>query len=108
MLPKVIHYPAAYYNGHAFFYERASGPSPSHFGGPTNIRFTGVVHGPRRLHHMMTLHRDAIPGIEKEGFSELSLFYGMCYSGCTMAYEIGEGSNFHLLELDPSKSSADW
>ena len=108
MLPKELHYPAAFYNNHACFYERAQFYSSSYFGGPTSIRFTGLRHGPRRLHHMMTLNWDAIPGIEDKGYSDLSLFYGMCYSGCTMTYEIKESFSFRLLELEPRRSSSDW
>jgi hypothetical protein len=32
----------------------------------------------------------------------------MCYSGCSMTYEIEETFRFRLLELEPRKSSADW
>ena len=108
MLPEELLYPAAFYDGHAFLYERASGYSSSYFGGPTSIRLTGLRHGPRPLHHMMTLNWDAIAGIEKQGYSSLSLFYGMCYSGCTMTYQIEETYRSRLLELEPRKSSADW
>lgn len=108
MLPEELQYPAAYFNGCAYFYERAIGYSPSYFGGPTSIRFTGLRHGPRALHHVLTLNWDAIPGIEDKGFSDLSLFYGMCYSGCTMTYEIVESFRYRLLELEPRKSSSDW
>lgn len=108
MLTEELYYPAAFYDGHAYFFERASTYSPSYFGGPTSIRFSGLRHGPRRVHHVMTLNWDAIPGIETKGFSNLSLFYGMCYSGCRMTYQIVELFRYRLLELEPRKSLADW
>jgi hypothetical protein len=108
LLPEELHYPAAFYDGQACFYERASRYSPSYFGGPTGIRFTGLRHGPRRLHHVMTLNWKTIPGIEEKGLSNLCLFYGMSYSGCTMTYEIVELFRYRLLELKPPKSLADW
>ena len=94
MLPEELHYPAAFFDGYACLYERVPCYSPSYFGGPTSVRFTGLQHGPRHLHHMMTLNWDAIPGIETKGFSDLSLFYGMCFSGCTMTYEMVESFSF--------------
>jgi hypothetical protein len=105
MLPEQLHYPAAFYDGHAYFFERAPAYSPSYFGGPASVRFTGLRHGPRRLHHVMTC---AIPGLETKGFSTLSLFYGLCYSGCRMTYKIVELFRYRLLELKPRKSLADW
>ena len=108
MLPDELQYPAAFYGGHAHFYERDVRYSPSYFGGPTSIRFSGLRHGPKRLHHIVTLNWDAIPGVEDHGFSDISLFYGMCYSGCTMSYQMTESLRFRLLELQPRKSSADW
>jgi hypothetical protein len=107
-LPRTLHYPAAYYDGYVCLYERTANWSPSYFGGPTDIHFTGKRHGPRSLHHVMTLGWDAIPGIQKKGYRELSLFYGMCYSGCTMMYEIVKTSPCRLLEFEPRKSSTDW
>ena len=108
MLPQELEYPAAYYSGQACFYERATSYSPSYFGGPSDVRFSGLQHGPRPLHHLMTLNWQALPGIEKKGFSDLPLFYGMSYSGCTMTYEIEESLRCRLLELQPPKSSPDW
>ena len=57
---------------------------------------------------MITINWDIIPGIEKKGFSSLPLFYGMCYDGCTMTYEIEVSSRLRLLELEPRMSTDDW
>ena len=108
MLPEELRYPAVYFDGHACLYERATKYSTSYFGGPTEIQLAGLRHGPRPIHHLMTLNWRAIPGIEKKGVTELPLFYGMGYSGCSMTYEIVESSRCKLLEMEPSKSSADW
>ena len=81
----------------------------------------------------MTLYWDVLPGIEKKGFSELPLFYGFRYAGCSMKYEIlppsesvfkeiedclSSGSRLsglpdlsdecHILEMQPRESSEDW
>lgn len=108
MLPDQINYPTAYYDGHACFYERASAPSSSRIGGPSDIQFSGIVHGPRRIHHIVTLGSDELPGIQQRGFAGLSLFYGMCFDGCSMTYEVRDAIRYHLLELAPSKSLDDW
>ncbi len=108
MLPEQITYPAAYFDGHACFFERASIPSSSRIGGASDIKFSGFVHGPSPLHHIVTLGSDALPGIEQKGFASLSLFYGMCFDGCSMTYEVRDAIRYHLLELDPSESSDDW
>lgn len=108
MLPEQINYPAAYYDGHACFYERASAPSSSRIGGLSDIQFSGIVHGPRRLHHILRLGSDELPGIQQKGFTGLSLFYGMCFDGCSMSYEVRDAIHYYLLELEPRKSSDDW
>ncbi len=108
MPPEQINYPTAYYDGQACFYERASAPSPSRIGGSSDVQFSGIVHGPRRLHHILTLGSDELPGIEQRGITGLSLFYGMCFSGCSMSYEVRDAIRYRLLELEPTESSDDW
>jgi hypothetical protein len=108
MLPEQINYPAAYYDGHACFYERALAPSSSRIGGPSDIQFSGIVHGPRSLHHILTLGSDELPGIQQKEFTGLSLFYGMCFDGCSMSYEVRDAIRYHLLELEPTESSDGW
>ncbi len=103
-----LNYPTAFYDGHAYFFERAPAPSSSRIGGPSDIRFSGVVHGPRPLHHIVTLGADELPEIRKTGFASLSLFYGMCFDGCSMTYEVKDAVHYRLLKLDPKKSSDDW
>jgi len=135
MLPEELIYPAAYFDGHACLYERSAKFSSSYFGGPPHsaFKFTGVSFGPRSIHHVMTLYWDVLPGIEKKGFSDLSLFYGVRYGGCRMKYEklppsksvfdkmedwlssekgLAElpdlSSQCHILEMEPRESSEDW
>ncbi|HTR43294.1 MAG TPA: hypothetical protein VMH87_16910 [Pseudomonadales bacterium] len=138
MLPEELEYPAAYFDGHACLYERATKFSNSYFGGAPHFpyKFTGKSFGPRPLHHVMRLHSNDLPGIEKRGFSELTLFYGIHYDGCTMKYkllpppeslfkEIDQSlhmasetgskiqlpdlsSECHILEMEPLQSSGKW
>src|SRR5262252_3203824 len=90
MLPEELQYPAAYYGGHACLYERVCKFSDSYFGGAPHsaFKFSGLSFGTRPIHHVMTLSSNVLPGIEKKGFSELQLFYGIRYGGCRMKYEI--------------------
>jgi hypothetical protein len=131
MLPEELQCPAAFYGGHACLYERAAKFSSSYFGGPPHyaFKFSGKPFGTRPIHHVMTLCWSILPGIEKKGFSELPLFYGMRYGGCRMKYEILEPeldlseiedrlsskrgfpdvrSECHVLEMEPCESSEDW
>lgn len=107
MLPHEITHPAAYHAGNAYFYEWGATHSPSYFGGPSPVKFTGVKHGPRSLHHILTLNGQHI-GLDEPNFSELPLFYGLCYDGCVMSYELESRSACRLLELKPTESASDW
>jgi len=108
MLPEELHYPAAYFDGHACLYERATTFSSSYFGGAPHFpyKFTGRSFGPRPLHHVMKLHSGILPGIEKKGFSELTFFYGIHYDGCVMKYEILPPPESTFLEIEDSLSVA--
>ena len=135
MLPEELTYPAAYFDGHACLYERSAKFSNSYFGGPPHFafKFSGMSFGTCPIHHVMMLNCDILPGIEKKGFSDLALFYGIRYGGCRMKYEIlqpsesvfeeiedclpsGKGlhnlpdlsSQCHILEMEPRESSEDW
>ena len=131
MLPEELQYPAAYHDGHACLYERTAQFSKSYFGGPPDyaFKFSGNAFGTRPIHHVMTLYWDALPGIEKKGFSDLPLFYGIRYGGCCMKYEIVSpqlefsdieerlaakrglpnlSDECQILEMEPTKSSEDW
>jgi hypothetical protein len=131
MLPEELQYPAAYYEGHACLYERATKFSNSYLGGPPHntFKFSGMSFATRPIHHVMTLCWNILPGIEKKGFSYLPLFYGLRYGGCVMKYEILQPeldtsdiekrlsskcgfpdlrSECHILEMEPRVSSEDW
>lgn len=108
MFPDHINYPAAYYEGHAYFFERSATSVSSRFGGPCDVRFSGIAHGPRPLHHILTLGPDELPEIQTAGLTSLSLFYGLCFDGCSMTYHVKDATHYDLLKLDPKKSSDDW
>jgi hypothetical protein len=108
MLPEELHYPAAYFDGHACFYDRATKFSNSYFGGAphSSYKFTGKSFKPRPLHHVINLYWNILPGIEKKGFSELTLFYGIHYDGCVMKYELLPPPESLFLEIENSLSTA--
>ena len=131
MLPEELIYPAAYFDGHACLYERSPKFSNSYFGGSPHsaFKFTDLSFGARSIHHVMTLYWDILPEIEKKGFSDLPLFYGIRYGGCRMKYEVlppdldfseieerltskrglpDLSSVCQILEMEPRQSSEDW
>lgn len=108
MLPEKLNCPVVYSNGHAHFLERVSGFSLSYFGGPSEREIFGLRHGPHRIHHILTLNWQTIPGLDEPGVFEIPLFYGLRFDGCSMAYDFSETSRCRLLELEPRKSSAEW
>src|ERR1700742_2770963 len=108
MLPQELQYPAAYFDNHVCLYARATKFSSSYFGGAPHspYKFTGQSFGPRPLHHVMRLYCDALPGIERMGFSDLTLFYGIHYDGCTMKYELLSPPESVFQKINQSLSSA--
>ncbi len=77
-------------------------------GSAGRLQFSGIVHGPRHLHHIATLASDAFPDIDLRGLMGLSLFYGMCFSYCSMSYRVTGTNRYALMELEPTESSKDW
>jgi hypothetical protein len=106
MSPDDLQLPVVFYDGSAYFFERADTWSPSHFGGPSDVTVSGIEHGPRRLHHIATLGGRDLP-IGKFGL-QLPLIYGLTYSGCHLTYRKVPGSSIELLSLQPTTSSDDF
>jgi len=99
-------FPFVYHLGKLFVYERTDGWAPSYFGGPAGVRITGVRRGSKSLHHVLTLSCVDIPVLER-AYLPLPLFYGFCYSGCTLMYRLTT-SKATITQLDPRESTAEW
>jgi len=108
MSPDEVHFPVAYYNGTAFFFAPTDRHSPTYFGGPSDITFTGVRHGPEPLHHILTLAGAVIPALVDYHVFSLPLFYGLRYDACSLTYRMPERSVCEITKLQPRRSSADW
>jgi hypothetical protein len=98
----------AYWNGTIFSFERARKHSDSVFGGPMEVAFSGIEHGPKPLHMIARLApNDFAPSGEHQLF-HVPLIYGMCYDGCTLEYRIDDVGDIELRRLQPTQSSEDW
>lgn len=108
MQPDKFLYPAIFHDGQAYFLERSDAYKASYFGGPLERTINGVKHGPRALHHIMTLHGDCFePLWHVVGGGSLHLLYGMCYDGCHMKYK-DSPAGIEILEMSPIDSAEEW
>jgi hypothetical protein len=108
MHPGELKYPAVFHEERAYFLERADALAASYFGGPCEESITGMGYGPRRLHHVATLHGDCVePLWHIVGGGSLRLLYGMCYEGCRLKYR-STSTGVKIMEMDPVTSTADW
>ncbi len=108
--PDALLYPAIYHAGKAYFLERSNKHQASYFGGPIEpaVAFTGVQHGPRKLHHILTLDGNCFgPMWHVPGGHHLYLVYGMCYGGGGLTYR-SKLHEIEILEMNPTESSPDW
>ncbi len=82
--------------------------SRSQFGGPLEWRVSGATWGPRPLHQIALLSMRHLqlpfPG---GAVSEIPLLYGLCFSGCEIAYGFNE-SAIDVAEIEPITSNEDW
>ena len=100
--------PAIFFDGTEYVLEPVDKHSPSYFGGPSEVRISGVRHGPRALHHVMTIDTAFVPSIKGEE-DEIPLFFGMCFDGCEIQYEVNDlEQKCKVTRLRPRKSSDDF
>ena len=105
-LEKLSH-PVAYYHETLYLYKRTRRSTRSYFGGPSDTRVSGLIHGPRALHHIMTIKEQAVPPIADGFFSTIRLLYGMCYDGSVLKYEISDHGDCRVLEMTSCESTPD-
>lgn len=93
----------------AYDFARDANHSFTYFGGPLELKVSGIKYGPKPLHHVATLFGDCLP--ELKGIVELRsgfpLIYGLCYSGCRMQYK-PTCDRVELVSLTPTISADDW
>jgi hypothetical protein len=98
----------AYYDGTVFSFERAREHSESAFGGPMQVRLSGIEHGPKPLHMIARLGSGDLPALKGHYPIDIPLIYGMCYDGFSIEYRVRSDGTIELLELRPTESSDDW
>src|SRR2546422_1919345 len=109
MSPEELQFPAAYYDGTAYFLERDDRFSWTYFGGPYEGTFNGLDGDSQSLHHILTLHGGIIPPLEHHPLGlGVSLFYGMQHDGCELTYRILGPVLCEVIELEPREASADY
>jgi hypothetical protein len=81
----------------------------SWFGGPgSDGVMDGPRHGPRRLHHVVTLNHGAF-GIKALRFGfQVSLYYGLCFEGCEVEWQRTASAALKITKLEPRKSSSEY
>jgi hypothetical protein len=103
----------AYYNGTLFSFERAHSYSASEFGGPIDVKLSGIEHGPKPIHLIAQLaasHLRAKPlgAAERDNLFDIPLIYGMCFDGCNIDYHVDIKGNVEIRKMRPTESSDDW
>jgi hypothetical protein len=76
-----------------------------YFGGPLQMKSTGVSYGPEPLHRLLTFPLLRIPqpaGMREGGWQ--GVFYGMRYDGCSLSYrrhdsDMGGDSHIHVTQM---------
>lgn len=102
----------AFHDYTLYTFERGDKLSGSWFGGPLEAELSGATFGPRPLHLIATLGGEHIPvlkpTLENKLQSNISLIYGLQYSGCDIYYRMRSRDNIELLRISPAQSSDDW
>jgi hypothetical protein len=92
----------------AYYLARDTSHSFSYFGGPLDIKVSGVKHGPKPLHHIATLSGGCIAELKSVRPFDARLLYGLRYSGCRMRYKPVTSHQVELLSIEPTASDDDW
>jgi len=100
-------YPYAFYQGRVVTFKSSLRMATSYFGGPGQFVIRGKKHGPRPLHHIVTLWIRDIEVPCSHGFV-IPFFYGLSFEGCDLEYKRVAHSAIEVTEISPSKSSHDW
>jgi hypothetical protein len=101
----------AYYNETLFSFERAYGYSASEFGGPIDVKLSGIEHDPKPLHLIAQLSASDLrlmPTAEGDKLFDIPLIYGMCFDGCNIDYHVDIKGNIEIRKMSPTESSDDW
>lgn len=108
MKPEDLIYPAVFFQGNVYFLEHANRITSSRFGGPVDYDVTGIKHGPRKLHHFLTLQGDSFePLWNTPGVFVMQLPYAMCFGGGDMTY-VHSYTGVTIEEMSQATSSEDW
>ena len=101
-------FPYAYYQGKVFCFAASKQTRFSYFGGSARHVMSGLEHGPRPLHHILTIwNRD----MDIQGYNfgnEIPLMYGVSFDGCDLEYKRTAHRAIEVTKISPTKSSEDW
>jgi hypothetical protein len=104
----------AYYDGTIFSFERAQRHAASEFGGPMEIKLSGIEHGPKPLHMIAQLAATdlritQLSRTQRDNLFNIPLIYGMCYDGCDIEYRVDDiVRHVELRKMSPTQSSDEW
>ena len=101
-------YPVVFFGGMTYVLERTKVDNGSFFGGGYEKEISGLSYGPRNLHHIFTLNGNCCAPIRKTRILDgIPLLYGLCFSGCRIAYRF-DLSGVDILDMAPRESSVSW
>ena len=95
--------------GRKFLLRRSRFSSLSYFGGPgCDGHIKAPRHGPRRLHHILTLNHGQF-GIRALRFGfKASFYYGLCFEGCEMEWQRTATAAICITRMEPRKSPKEY
>jgi hypothetical protein len=100
-------YPFAYYKGRAITFSRDTKTRASFFGGPSELKVSGMPHGPASLHHLATIDcRDFGMPLQKFGAS-IPFLHGMNFEACGLEYR-PEYGRIEVTQIEPPVSEDGW
>jgi hypothetical protein len=107
MQPDELKFPAVFSAGTVYFFDRADHWSSSSFGGPSEVKLSGMQKDSVPLHHILSIGCREIPDLGKFSL-RLPLFYGLRYSGCSLRYRKVDSRNMEVVEIAPASATPDW
>lgn len=101
---------SVYFDGYAYFLTWGPSSSKSVFGGLPSVMMSGIpgtILEVDKLHYVGHVSHYDIPALTPH-LSEIPLFYGFTFSGCTLRYELESPTTVNLMDLCPAHPLTDF